>query len=82
MEGYDMYTASATRYEKMKYNRCGKSGQLLPEMALAWLLRQSEITSVLIGASKPSQITANIKALENTDFTDEELKGIDSCHVS
>ena len=59
-----------------------KRGQLLSEMALAWLLRQSEITSVLIGASKPSQITANIKALENTDFTDEELKGIDSCHVS
>ncbi len=55
-----------------------KRGQLLPEMALAWLLRQSEITSVLIGASKPSQITANIKALNNTDFTDEELKEIDS----
>ena len=53
-------------------------GQLLPEMALAWLLRQDEITSVLIGASKPSQITANIKALENTVFTDEELKAIDN----
>ena len=49
---------------------------LLPEMALAWLLRQPEITSVLIGASKPSQIIANIKALDNIDFTDEELKEI------
>lgn len=47
-------------------------------MALAWLLRQNEITSVLIGASKLSQIVANIKALENTVFTDEELKEIDS----
>ena len=55
-----------------------KRGQLLPEMALAWLLRQSEVTSVLIGASKPSQIVANIKALENTIFTDEELKEIDN----
>ena len=55
-----------------------KRGQLLPEMALAWLLRQREITSVLIGASKPEQITANIKALDNTDFTDEELQEIDS----
>ena len=55
-----------------------KRGQLLPEMALAWLLRQSEVTSVLIGASKPSQIVANIKAIENTEFTDEELKEIDS----
>ena len=54
-----------------------KRGQLLPEMALAWLLRQEEITSVLIGASKPSQITANIKALDNTEFSEEELNGID-----
>ena len=54
-----------------------KRGQTLPEMALAWLLRQDEITSVLIGASKPSQIEANIKALDNTDFTDDELSEID-----
>ncbi len=54
-----------------------KRGQSLPSMALAWLLRQEEITSVLIGASKPSQITDNIKALDNTGFTDSELKEID-----
>jgi L-glyceraldehyde 3-phosphate reductase len=53
-----------------------KRGQLLPEMALAWLLRQDEVTSVLIGASKPSQIVANIKALDNTDFTGDELAEI------
>lgn len=56
-------------------------GQTLPEMALAWLLRQEEITSVLIGASKPSQIIANIKALENTDFSEEELSSIDSSSI-
>ena len=46
-------------------------------MALAWLLCHEEVTSVLIGASKPSQITANIKALENTTFTKEEMDEID-----
>ena len=59
-----------------------KRGQLLSEMALAWLLHQDEITSVLIGASKPSQIIANIKALENTDFSEEELKDIDEITAS
>lgn len=51
-------------------------GQSLTEMALAWLIRQEEVTSVLIGASKPSQILENIKALDNTDFTAEELSAI------
>ena len=48
-------------------------GQTLAEMALAWLLRQEEVTSVLIGASKPQQILDNIKAMENTGFSEEEL---------
>ncbi len=54
-----------------------KRGQTLAEMSLAWILRDGIVTSVLIGASKPSQILDNIKALENTRFTDEELKLID-----
>ena len=52
-------------------------GQTLAEMALAWILRDGIVTSVLIGASKPQQITDNIKAAENTVFTEEELKQID-----
>lgn len=52
-------------------------GQTLAEMALAWLLKDDEITSVLVGASKPSQILDNIKATENTSFTKEELDAID-----
>ncbi len=52
-------------------------GQTLAEMALAWILRDGVVTSVLIGASKPSQILENIRALQNTDFTDEELEEID-----
>lgn len=54
-----------------------KRGQTLAEMALAWILRDGVVTSVLIGASKPEQILDNIKALENTSFSEEELKMID-----
>ena len=52
-------------------------GQTLAEMALAWILRDGVVTSVLIGASRPEQILDNIKALENTHFTEEELRIID-----
>ena len=52
-------------------------GQTLAEMALSWVLRDGIVTSVLIGASKPAQILDNIKALENTKFSEEELKRID-----
>lgn len=53
-------------------------GQTLAEMALGWILRDGIVTSVLIGASKPSQIVDNIGALRNTSFTDEELNLIDT----
>ena len=52
-------------------------GQTLAEMALSWVLKDGEVTSVLIGASKPEQILDNIKATENTSFTEEELAEID-----
>ena len=52
-------------------------GQTLAEMALAWLLAQPEITSVLIGASRCEQILDNIKATQNTAFTPDELAEID-----
>ena len=52
-------------------------GQTLAEMALSWILRDGIVTSVLIGASKPSQILDNIQALENTTFSDEEQATID-----
>ena len=54
-----------------------KRGQTLAEMALSWVLKDGIVTSVLIGASKPSQILDNIKAIENTSFTEEELQMID-----
>ena len=52
-------------------------GQTLAEMALAWVLKDGVVTSVLIGASKPSQILDNIKVINNTAFSAEELKRID-----
>ncbi|MDC7293133.1 aldo/keto reductase [Butyrivibrio sp. DSM 10294] len=54
-----------------------RRNQTLAEMALAWDLKDDYITSVLIGASKPSQILNNIKAIENTVFSQEELNAID-----
>lgn len=52
-------------------------GQTLAEMALAWLLKDGAVTSVLIGASKSKQILDNIKAVNNTVFSEEELIEID-----
>lgn len=61
-----------------KLNEIAKErGQTLAEMALAWVLKDGVVTSVLIGASKPSQILDNIKAINNTAFSAEELKRID-----
>ena len=55
-----------------------KRGQTLAEMALAWILKDGYVTSVLVGASRPSQILDNIKAIENISFSEDELKEIDS----
>ncbi|MBQ8184600.1 MAG: aldo/keto reductase [Lachnospiraceae bacterium] len=58
-----------------------KRGQTLAEMALSWVLRDGIVTSVLIGASRPSQILDNVKALKNTSFTEEELNLIDCIFI-
>ena len=51
--------------------------QSLAQMALAWILRKKEITSVLIGASKVEQIVDNVNTLKKLDFTQEELEKIE-----
>ena len=53
-------------------------GQTLAQMALSWILRDGEVTSVLIGASKPSQILDNIGIVNAPVFSCEELAAIDS----
>lgn len=53
-------------------------GQKLAHMALSWILKDERVTSVLIGASKPSQITDSLLSLNNTTFSPEELQSIDA----
>lgn len=57
-------------------------GQSLAQMALAWILRLPAITSALIGASRPEQIEENVAALDNLEFSDEELAHIDELTLS
>ena len=57
-------------------------GEKLADMALAWLLQQKEVTSVLIGASKTQQILDNIKAISSAPFSEEELKLIDEISLN
>ena len=52
-------------------------GQTMAQMALAWVLRRPEVTTVLIGASCARQIEENLAALERLSFTEEELRRID-----
>ena len=61
-----------------KLNELAKQrGQSLAQMALAWILRDGDITSVLIGASKPEQILDNLGMLKSSPFSEEERKLID-----
>ncbi len=54
-----------------------RRGQSLAEMALAWIMRDGAVSSVIIGASRPEQILENVRFLENTSFSSEELAEID-----
>ncbi len=56
-------------------------GQTMAQMALSWLLKDERVTSVLIGASRAEQLKENVKALDNLQFTAEELERIDR-HVA
>ena len=52
-------------------------GQTLAQMALAWVLRRPEVTSVLVGASSAGQLEDNVAALNRLEFTEQELRRID-----
>lgn len=52
-------------------------GQTLAEMALAWILKDDYVTSVIVGASSTTQLEKNLKALESPTFTQEELEEIE-----
>lgn len=55
----------------------GERGESLAQMALKWVLKDQDVTSVLVGASRPEQILDNLKILEGSMFTEEELHRID-----
>jgi L-glyceraldehyde 3-phosphate reductase len=55
-----------------------KRGQSLAQLALAWALRDERVTSLVIGASSVDQLDQNVDALDNLDFSDDELSEIDS----
>lgn len=57
-------------------------GQSLAQMALAWVLRQPAVTTALIGASKPDQVTDCVAVVQNVKFTAEELDRIEKILVS
>lgn len=70
---------TAEKIEKITQlnNLAKERGQKLAHMALAWLYRDPRVTSVLIGSSKPEQITDSLEALKNISFAKEELIRID-----
>ena len=54
-----------------------RRGQTLAEMALAWILKDDFVTSVIVGASSTGQLEKNLKALQSAPFTQEELEEIE-----
>lgn len=72
--------ATADKIEKVKkLNVIAESRhQSLAQMAIAWLLKDNRITTVLVGASKPSQLSDSLKSLENIIFRSDELEAIES----
>ena len=55
----------------------GERGQALAQMALSWVLRRPEVTTVLIGASSPDQLSTNIASLSNLEFSVDERNAIE-----
>ena len=74
----DTETVSSNIEKVQKLNEIAQQrGQKLSQMAIAWILRQKQVASVLVGASSSNQLKDNVKALDNLSFTDEELRLID-----
>jgi L-glyceraldehyde 3-phosphate reductase len=73
----DMLTPDALTHVEALNAMAQERGQSLAQMAIAWTLRDERVTSALIGASSVKQLDENLAALENLDFTDEEVATID-----
>jgi L-glyceraldehyde 3-phosphate reductase len=73
----DLLTDEALAHVRRLNQIAGERGQSLAQLALAWVLRDPRVTSVLIGASSVRQLEANVAALDNLVLTDDELAAID-----
>jgi L-glyceraldehyde 3-phosphate reductase len=73
----DMLTADALTHVEALNAMAQQRGQSLAQMAIAWTLRDERVTSALIGASSVQQLDENLAALDNLEFSDEELAAID-----
>ncbi len=74
----DHITPNAVKGLNALNKLASERGQTLAQMALNWILKDDDVTSVLVGASKPEQILDNIKIVNRTPFTQEELEKIDA----
>ena len=73
----DLLTEQNLKHVRALNEIARRRGQSLAQMALAWLTRDERVTSVLVGASSVSQLEQNIAALDNLDFSAQELAEID-----
>jgi L-glyceraldehyde 3-phosphate reductase len=73
----DMLTPEALAHIEALNGMASDRGQSLAQMAIAWTLRDERVTSALIGASSVRQLDENLAALDNLDFSDDELAQID-----
>src|SRR3954470_11405603 len=73
----DMLTPDALAHIEALNGMARERGQSLAQMALAWTLRDARVTSALLGASSVRQLDENLAALENLDFSEDELAAID-----
>ncbi|WP_040196089.1 aldo/keto reductase [Candidatus Soleaferrea massiliensis] len=78
----EQLTDTRMKQIRMLHEIAESRGQTLAQMALSWVMRDEEITSVLIGASKAQQILDNLAIIGHLDFTDEELQAIDEISLS
>ncbi|WP_049561856.1 aldo/keto reductase [Nonomuraea sp. SBT364] len=74
----DRVTPQVLAFVRALAGLAGARGQSVAQLALAWALRDSRVTSVLVGASSPEQLEANVAAVDRLDFTADELAAIDA----
>ena len=74
----DLLTEQNLTHIRALHEIAQRRGQSLAQLALAWLARDQRVTSILVGASSVGQLEQNIAALDNLDFSEQELAEIDT----